>query len=60
MLPMLALVGVAVAAGALGVAVTAVLVLEFVLSVVAQPAQNAVTESKIRKVIVRRIEVPPE
>jgi hypothetical protein len=54
----LALLGAGVPIGLLG-AVTAVLVLEFVLSVVVQAAQKAVTESKRRKPIVRRIEVPP-
>jgi hypothetical protein len=54
----LALLGVAVPVG-LGVAVTAVVALEFVLSAVLQADQKAVTESKSRKAIVRRIEVPP-
>jgi len=42
-----------------GVAVTLALPFVFELSVVVHAAQKAVTESKRRKAIVRRIEVPP-
>jgi hypothetical protein len=48
-------------AAGLGAVVTAALVLalEFELSAVVQAAQKAVTESKSRKAMFRRIEVPP-
>lgn len=57
----LVLLGVGVPVGLLGVAVTAVLVLEleFESSAVVHAAHKAVTESKSRKAIVRGIEVPP-
>jgi hypothetical protein len=58
MLFILALLDAGVPVG-LGVAVTTVLVLEFVLSAVVQAATKVVAESKSRKTIVRRIEVPP-